>query len=269
MRPAPPSEPPRPALNLPWDFINAFPAPLDEAIDAGVIDSSDTTPEGLRSLHEEYGRQAIETLHARDRLADAKRRNVDPATGKPPRTEAARERLAKSLADARERQDHSFDILMLTYADAFGQEAADAFAKAIRARHAGIEVSTASRGNNRQEAAATTPKKVKPRRVSTVLPVPKPLAAAVAAGHFGHEENGRPIRPGPVEVRAITEDHAQRMIDLLAELNTGCADREAICSKYAAAMTAYAEDFGEQAAARLDAHVLHEADRRARPSTCR
>lgn len=263
VRPPHAATPATPVLVLPWDFTSTFPQPLDEAIDAGVIDVSDTTAEGLRSLHDEYRRQAIETLRAHDTFAQARRRGVDPTTGN---------RLVKSLAEAPERQDHAFDVLMLTYRDAFGDQAAEAFAKAIRARHAGVEVSAGSRSGiaipptssapstspdapMSKSVAARSPAK---RRTSTGLPVPKPLPSAVAAGHFGHDD-GAPIRPGRAEVRAITEQHADRMIELLHEMNVGGTGREPSQSRYAAALSAYAESFGQAAADRLDAHVRHEA----------
>jgi hypothetical protein len=94
--------------------------------------------------------------------------------------------------------------------------------------------------------------------ISTALPVPKPLTSAITAGHFGYED-GVAIRPGPGEVRAITEQHADRMIGMLEELRNAGTDSEKLRGRYTAALSTYAESFGEPAAARLDSHVRHEA----------
>lgn len=255
------------SIALPWDFQTTFPQPTDEAIDAGVIDPSDTTPQGLQSLHEEYGRVALAMLAERDRLTDVRRHGIDPATGKAPRTDAARSRLAKALAETPERQENAFDVLMLTYRDAFGDEAAEAFASALRARHVGVTVVVAQAKEHPTQPGAAVARHEAERgstaqhthRVSTSLPVPKPLAEAVAAGHFGYEEDGRPVKPGPAEVRAITEQHAAKLIDLL---NQDASDRAAAEQGYTDGIAAYRESFGEEAARRLEAHVRHE-DRRA------
>jgi hypothetical protein len=47
------------------------------------------------------------------------------------------------------------------------------------------------------------------------LPVPRPLPAAIKAGHFGTDDAGKPINPAPNEVRAIIEQHAEKIISLL------------------------------------------------------
>ena len=244
---------------LPWDFKNSFPQPLSEAIDAGVIDESDTTPEGIRSMHQEYARVALATLAERDRLIAARRGGVDPATGRMPSTAAGRERLTKYLADEPGRQEHAFDVLMLTYGDAFGMDAQDAFTKALHARHAGIEVAaTTSVPVPETEPPSHQSKVQSRRRVTTALPVPKPLASAVKSGQFGQDVNG-PVRPGPAEVRSITEQHANKLIDMLHEIQSGGPDREWLQNEYHAGIAQYAEDFGNEAAARLDAHARHEA----------
>jgi hypothetical protein len=198
-------------------------------------------------------------------LFAARRSGVDPASGRKPATEAGRERLAKQLADAPERQDHAFGVLMLTYADAFGQEAADAFSKSMQARHAGIEV-TIRRPKAQPDSAVASPtsspihtRVASKRRRPAVLPVPRPLPAAVAAGHFGVEEDGRNVRPGPAEVRAITECHAAKLVSLLHEIESPGADRDQLKNAYRTAIAAYAEDFGEESAARLDAHARSQA----------
>lgn len=108
------------------------------------------------------------------------------------------------------------------------------------------------------------------------MPVPQPLPAAISNGHFGTDEHG-PIRPTPPEVRAITENHAERLLDLLDGLaevenflaNSQCSDRsrlyherDRLVSSYKRAIAMYAEDFGEQAASRLNAYAQHRLRRR-------
>jgi|SRR5665213_411352 len=268
---------------LPWDFKTSFPLPSDEAIDNGVLDESDRQPENLKSLHENYARQCLATLAALDKLMDARRRGIDPGTGNKPRTHASRERLRKYLTEEPARLEHTFHILIETYENAFGVDAAAAFAKCIRARYAGIPVEVEGRPdkvNANADAEEQPVEQEKPQaagpptrrsRISTVLPVPNPLPEAVAAGHFG-EEDGKPINPTPAEVRAITENHAEKIIDLLDGLRV--AERQLIeCSDIArvgaecnrlkeqvkSAIEKYAASFGPEAGQRLEAHVRHEA----------
>lgn len=131
-------------------------------------------------------------------------------------------------------------MLIETYADAFGPDAADAFGKAIRAWHACIEVAAEQRvgapdGNRKARNHQRG-------RVSSCLPVPKPLRSSVKAGAFGEDERGRLIRPSAAEVRAITEQQVERMV--------GMKDDE-----MALAVVKYAEDFGNKAAAQLERYV--------------
>src|SRR5689334_15352718 len=55
------------------------------------------------------------------------------------------------------------------------------------------------------------------RRNPAYLPVPKPLRSAIARGNFGEDDHG-PVRPTPDEVRAITETHATKLVELLGEM---------------------------------------------------
>jgi hypothetical protein len=104
------------------------------------------------------------------------------------------------------------------------------------------------------------------------LPVPKPLASAVGKGNFGEDEHG-PVRPCPAEVRAITEYHAEKLIDLLGRLQATDAqlgrsssgdrsslirEKDRLLSAYQSGIALYAEDFGQHAANRLDAYVRHQ-----------
>jgi len=223
---------------LRWDFQTSFPEPLDDAIDSGVLDEADREPQNLKSLHENYASQCLSVLAARDKVTDARRKGVDPGTGQKPHTHASRERLKKYLAEEPARLDHTFEVLIGTYADAFGQEASEAFRKAIVARHAGIEVV----GEQLAVAEADRLPRQHAKRFSSALPIPKPLRSSVAQGVFGRDEKGMPIRPTADEIRLITEQHAERMIEMNDdELRT--------------ATVKYAEDFGREAAAQLERYV--------------
>jgi hypothetical protein len=226
-----------------WDFKTSFPQPTEEAIDHGVLDESDREPENLKALHDSYASQCLAALTALDKVMDARRRGVDPDTGNKPRTHAAQERLRKYLGEEPGRLAHRFDVLIDTYANAFGQDAADAFRKAIVAWHAGIEVTCGKPGAAPQPSRSNF--KDRTSRPSSQLPVPLPLRSSVANGVFGRDENGKPIRPDSDEVRAITEQQAERMIDMSdAELRS--------------AVTKYAEDFGNKAAAQLERYVRRQ-----------
>jgi len=224
---------------LKWDFQTTFPRPTDEAIENGKLDESDREPENLKSLHENYSAQCLATLAALDKVMDARRRRVDPATGKVPRTHSARERLRKYLAEEPGRLEHAFAVLIGTYEEGFGQEAAEAFRKAIIAWHAGVEVS----------ADHATPHT---RRIRPVLPVPKPLRSSVDTAVFGRDEHGKPIRPRADEVRAITETLAATLEEYLCE-----GKRE----QFQSAVARYTEDFGDRPARQLEAYVRHQYDR--------
>jgi hypothetical protein len=160
---------------------------------------------------------------------------------------------------------------MDVYEEAFGFEARDAFAKAIRAWHAGIEVvaeSTARAVANVIEPPASEPESLplalprhdRPRRIPARLPVPRPLVAAIAAGRFGQEENGKPVRPGPHEVREITEQQAEKLIELLDQIAGAASNGNgALLESFQNALAAYAEDFGRPATDQLEAYVRKQA----------
>ena len=251
---------------LPWDFQSTFPQPTPEAIDAGVISDEDATPERVRSIHEEHAREALNVLNELDKLLDARRGGVDPRNGKAPMLKEARERLQKFFETEPVRLERWWQSLMDTYEQAFGPEAADAFGKALRARHASIPVIAGKPKAQAPTPAALTqekpPRQPVRRRRSVVarLPVPRPLPSAVAAGHFGQKENGKPVRPGAHEVREITERHAEKLIELLDSLASGPANGEdALQAKFNEGIAAYAEDFGQHAAYQLEAYVLRQA----------
>jgi len=94
------------------------------------------------------------------------------------------------------------------------------------------------------------------------LPVPRPLADAVAAGCFGTDERGRPIRPEADEVRAITEALADQLIDMLCatKLRLGKpAFRDSLPEAFGMLIAAYRQDFGERAAQQLEAYAHRQA----------
>jgi hypothetical protein len=100
------------------------------------------------------------------------------------------------------------------------------------------------------------------------LPVPDPLPGAVRKGNFGIDpDTDEPVRPRPAEVRAITEQLAERMIDLLHQLSAiqhrHDADvfrqKDLLDGEYKCKLAMYAEDFGDEASARLDSFARHQA----------
>jgi hypothetical protein len=177
----------------------------------------------------------------------------------------AKERLQKFFQTEPARLESWYSNLLGVYADAFGQDAADAFDKAVRAWHAGIEVVAESRP---AAAMAILPspaptnlgRRRNPSRISARLPVPRPLPSAVSAGRFGQEDNGRPVRPGAREVREITERHAEKLIDLLDSIASAPADgKDTLQAQVDAGIAAYGEDFGQPAAYQLLAYVKRQA----------
>lgn len=93
------------------------------------------------------------------------------------------------------------------------------------------------------------------------LPVPRPLPDAVAAGHFGQDEDGKPIRPEADEIRAITESLADRLIELLdaiGEVKQESA-RQTMQEQFAQGIQMYALEFGDRPAQQLEAYVRRQA----------
>jgi hypothetical protein len=259
-------------LKLKWDFRLSFPQPTEQAIEAGAINAEDLHPEAIRSIHEEQTREMLATLHDLDAVLDARRRGVDPRNNKAPMLKEAKERLQKFFETEPARLEHWYSNLLGVYADAFGPEAADAFGKAVRAWHAGVEVVAESNPKVTPPAPTEIPEhpvpamkpkrrpQAGPRRVTTCLPVPRLLPSAVSAGRFGQEENGRPVHPDPREVREITERHAEKLIELLDSLASAPANvKDALQFQFDAGIAAYAEDFGQHAALQLQAYVTRQA----------
>ncbi len=271
-----PPETPLLVQRLRWDFKTTFPQPTDEAIDAGTISDEDNVPFAIEAIHDEHARELFSILHDLDAVMDARRRGVDPQTGKPPRTHATQEKLRRFFQEEPPRLERSYANLLAVYQDAFGADAADAFDKAIRARYANIEVIGAQPTEAHGADIAIPISKRKPSRLSSVMPVPKPLPHAVRAGHFGHGEDGKPVTPDPDEVRAITERHAERIMELLDRLDATdrsielpCTDkgrlyaeRDRMNALILTAVKVYAEDFGEPAAKQLERYTRVKKDGR-------
>jgi hypothetical protein len=272
--PVRPAASPPLALTLKWDFRTSFPEPTEQALAAGVIRHEECDPESIAGIHQEHSSEMLATLHDLDAVLDARRRGVDPATDKAPRTEAQQKRLQQLYESEPPRLERWFANLLGTYEDAFGADAAEAFGKAVRAWHAGVETVAESTKPLPIESApkpysdnacatsqaSQTHTLTARGRARHCLPVPSPLPAAVQAGHFGLEETGKPVRPGAAEVREITRAHADKLIDLLDQLRSAPLEaRGRLQSDYAAGITAYAEDFGPDASKRLEAYVQREA----------
>jgi hypothetical protein len=182
---------------LKWDFTTTFPQPTPEAIEAGVISDEDTTPEAVRAIHDEHAREALAVLHEMDVVMDARRRGVDPDTNEPPTLQHAKSRLQKFFVSEPARLEHWWINLMDVYEQSFGAEAADAFGKALRARHAGIPVMAespkasahpppASVENARMPQPTPTPvRPQRPRHIVARLPVPRPLTHHQPGGPRG------------------------------------------------------------------------------------
>ena len=175
-------------------------------------------------MHEEYARQLLGVLQEQDRLADARRRGVDPSTLEKPSSRPAKTRLDSYFVTQPRQLERHWQAVMGAYETAFGEDAADAFAKAIRARHANVRIVTtaAQAGSAESHTPGGFAEQLKHSggpKIIARLPVPRALRHAVTAGHFGRDENG-PVNPGPDEVRDITENHAEELVDLLAALDS-------------------------------------------------
>lgn len=221
---------------LPWDFQSTFPPVLDEAIEAGTVAEEDAEPEALAAMHAEQAGVILAALRDSQRVHDARRRGVDPSTGKVPRSQKTKCTLPATLDGEIRRLDRWRQTLLETYEEAFGPVAAEAFDKYTRARHAGIEV-----------RADTQPPPV--YRVPE-LPSPTSLQSSVKAGVFGHDEQGRPIDPGSEEVEEITDRHAEVLTELLdkARHANGSPAEAATQTQVQEAVEKYAGDFGRKAA---------------------
>jgi hypothetical protein len=98
-------------------------------------------------------------------------------------------------------------------------------------------------------------------RVIARLPVPRPLPASVAAGRFGHDDDGKAIRPEADEIRAITESLADRLIELLDAIKetTQESARQPMQEQFSQAIQMYALEFGERPARQLEAYARRQS----------
>jgi len=252
-----------PTVELRWDFEQTFPRPLEQAIEAGLLHEEDADPEALRSLHAAHAREVMALLSRIDVVADARRRELDPETGRAPRTEKAKDALRRRLAREPEYLRHTLDVLIDVYAEAFGDEAAVCFRTACEARHAGYHVVAQQQRPGAAQSIARDSKCppasgwAEPDRSAPFpgeaeddgLPLARPLCAAVLAGVFGFEDDGRPVDPSAEEVEAITRPQAERLIAASQTPSSGWEHSREILRRYE-------EDFGAQAAERLERYAF-------------
>ena len=265
---------------LSWDFASQFPMASDDAIEAGILSEEDATPPRIAAMHAELSGQLLNILAEQDAITDGRRRGVDPKTNAKPRSHAGKERLQRSVEARLVELERNWQSLMGAHEAAFGHEASIAFDKAIRARHAGVAVAsdgdipsahpsegpTTKAGDLSAKVSPLPISENRPRRVIARLPVPKPLPQAVKAGHFGEDENG-PVSPTADEVREITTNHAEELVELLSDLKEAqrrglneaeCKQRSELVVE---AVSKYAEDFGDHAAEQLLAYAPAIDDR--------
>ncbi len=260
--PEPAPQPGPPTVRLRWDFEQTFPEPLEQAIAAGLLQEEDGEPEALRGLHAEHAREVMALLARIEVVADARRRTVDPDTGRRPRTEKGRAALRDRLAQEPERLQHTLTLLIDVYAEAFGDEAATCFRTACESRHKGYKVVadkrltplslSVRRKRPPDEPGWVGPECPAPFPESTEddgLPLARPLRSAVAAGVFGFEDDGRPVEPSAEEVDAISRPIVEQLMVAFLPPATGADGIREI-------LRPYEQDFVAEAAARLERHAL-------------
>ena len=276
----------QPVMRLRWDFRTLFPQVLPEVVDAGLMAAEDTSPQSVEAIHIEHGHKMLGALAELD--AAKNERRVTAAKGK---------HRTSDRIDKPTRLERWYASLLGVYEEWFGREAAEAFDRAVRAWHAHIEV-VVDRDAATSSDATLIPSIAQPRweshdspaavnelepcvprqllipqtrrlsdltrqRIIARMPVPKPLPAAVAAGHFGTDDRGDAINPSADEVFAITDDHAEKLIDLIRSLPApGHSGRASIEDQITAGIAKFAEDFGEHAAQRLEAYCRRQARQR-------
>jgi hypothetical protein len=98
-------------------------------------------------------------------------------------------------------------------------------------------------------------------RIVARLPVPRPLPASVAAGKFGHDDDGQAIRPEADEIRAITESLADRLVELLDAIGevAQAPARQTMQEQFTQAIKMYALEFGERPARQLEAYCRRQS----------
>lgn len=230
--------------HLAWDFRTTFPNPLEDAIESGVVDEDDVLPENLAALHENQAQEMLRTLSELEAVHDARRRGVNPKTGRMPRQREKLAGLAIQLTKEIEHLERWQQSLLDAYEAAFGDGAARAFCKYIRARHAGIPVAL-----ERQP----------PPVPASTLPFARPLRAAINSAVFGEDENGA-VDPSDEEIAAITEEQAERTIELIKDFRAASSDRKQQASRNVdEAIDKFASDFGREASEALRAYCHRQA----------
>lgn len=270
-----------------WDFLNTFPNPRGDAVQAGLFGMDELTGDQIRGIHIERAAECFSLLVELTRINEARLTRVDPRTGSKPRTANTRKRLDEFLNSEPRRLTRDFNHLMAVYEDGFGEDAAKAFRMHLLSAHPkayleqvgdpeyeepiatvitpppdpgmGAETDLEHRADN-QTSSSENP-----------LPTPRPLPEAMGRGAFGRDEDGV-VDPSEEEVEEITQRHGEKLIEVLERLqqtddrllrmNGGDAhllcEREGIHSEYMAALSAYGEDFGSDSRMRLDAWAQSE-----------
>jgi hypothetical protein len=241
-----------------WDFIDVFPTPLTEAVEAGVFGyEEDPTSEQIESIHIERANELLAILDNVASCESAKVTGVSPSTGKRPRTAATQRRLAEQLEQEPARLHAKFTDLFEAYAEGFGEQAAKQFENWVRHIH-----------RNGLQRPAIPSQEID-------LPVPQPLTSAVNGGVFGTDDNGDPIEPSEEEVHEISLQHGERLAEIFEELDSvnerlatkpGNRDelvrhKERLTCQVQGMLALYAEDFGETAARHLQSWAQAMAGR--------
>ena len=188
----------KPLLRLRWDFRTRFPQPTDDAINEGFLQPENTEPENLAALHSAHANRMLATLSDIDALADAARLGVDPTTGKPPAGDVGLQRLEAARHTEPGRLKRWYESLLGAYRDWFGNEAANAFDKAVRAWHARVEVVVENGLAATNPALPSDPPHRQPVSV-VVEPAELPDAGAPALSALIAEDSTVPMLPAPRE----------------------------------------------------------------------
>ncbi len=266
-----------------FDFVNTFPPPRQEAVACGVFGNDVPDAAATAAVHQELGGELSFILRQLKAIDDAKTQGIDPGTGRSPRGIAARERLAEFFGTETERFQRRWDSLIESYANGFGQGAANQFASHLR---------LVTDATSASDLSSDSP------------PISLPLESAVVRGVFGMEDEHTPVVPTDEDVRCITVSCAERLLELRERLDaatrrasplTGSAsasttqtssgsssglpktgslsatasggrpesfaELDRMWCAYHQQLALYAEDFGDAAATRLERWVVSQLRR--------
>ena len=84
-------------LAEPWDFSKRFPQPLQSALEAGLLGTDPVGEADVAAIHDELAREALSLLAELDHAIESIRAGLDPRTGKPPKTDARRDKFSRQL----------------------------------------------------------------------------------------------------------------------------------------------------------------------------